>query len=137
MTGVRGGCRKPHNIRRKTGLDIREPCSISKVTYFCVKGPIFWCKVTLGFGKSVKQLKAHRSVRCLSGDVSVQWQGRFKLGAAKFPCSVSVCSIKHFSLHRKDVGCREFVLVNSTIQIISKNRTKILSAFEQSGSRIQ
>jgi hypothetical protein len=33
--------------------------------------------------------------------------------------------------------CREFGLVNSTIQAIWKNRTKIISAFEQKGERIK
>ena len=32
---------------------------------------------------------------------------------------------------------REFGLVNSTIQTIWKSRTKIISAFEQSGTRIK
>jgi hypothetical protein len=32
--------------------------------------------------------------------------------------------------------CREFDLVYSTIQRICKNRTRIISAFEQNGSRI-
>jgi transposase-like protein len=33
--------------------------------------------------------------------------------------------------------CREFGLVNSTTQAIWKNRSKIISAFEQNGSRIK
>jgi hypothetical protein len=33
--------------------------------------------------------------------------------------------------------CREFGLVNSTTQTIWKNRTKIISVFEQNGSRIK
>jgi transposase-like protein len=33
--------------------------------------------------------------------------------------------------------CRAFGLINSTIQMIWKNRTKIISAFEQNGSRIK
>jgi len=33
--------------------------------------------------------------------------------------------------------CREFGLVNSTIQTICKNITKFISAFEQNGSRIK
>ena len=33
--------------------------------------------------------------------------------------------------------CREFGFVNSTIQTICKKRTKIISAFEQNGSRIK
>jgi transposase-like protein len=33
--------------------------------------------------------------------------------------------------------CREFGLINSTTQTIWKNRTKIISAFEQNGSRIK
>jgi len=33
--------------------------------------------------------------------------------------------------------CREFGLVNSTIQTICKNRTKIVSRSEQYGSRIK
>ena len=32
---------------------------------------------------------------------------------------------------------REFVLVNSTVQRICKNRTKVISAFERNGSRIK
>jgi hypothetical protein len=31
--------------------------------------------------------------------------------------------------------CREFGLVSTTIQIICKNRTKIIKAFERKGSR--
>jgi hypothetical protein len=31
--------------------------------------------------------------------------------------------------------CREFGLVNSVIQMICKNRTKIIGAFEWNGSR--
>jgi hypothetical protein len=33
--------------------------------------------------------------------------------------------------------CLEFGLVNSTIQKICKNRTKIIGTFEQNGSRIE
>ena len=33
--------------------------------------------------------------------------------------------------------CREFGFVNSTIQTIRKNRTRIIGAFEQNGSRIK
>jgi transposase-like protein len=33
--------------------------------------------------------------------------------------------------------CREFGLVNSTIRTICKNRTKIISAFDQNGSRVK
>jgi hypothetical protein len=33
--------------------------------------------------------------------------------------------------------CREFGLVNSIIQTILKNETKIISVFEQNGSRIK
>jgi len=33
--------------------------------------------------------------------------------------------------------CREFGLVNSTNQTIWKNRTKIISAFEQNGLRVK
>jgi len=33
--------------------------------------------------------------------------------------------------------CLKFGLVNSTIQKICKNRTKILSEFEQNGSRVK
>jgi len=33
--------------------------------------------------------------------------------------------------------CREFGLVNSTMQTIWKNRSKIISAFERNGSRIK
>jgi len=33
--------------------------------------------------------------------------------------------------------CQEFGLVSSTIQMICKNRTKIIDAFEHNGSRIQ
>jgi hypothetical protein len=33
--------------------------------------------------------------------------------------------------------CREFGLVNSTIQTICKNITKFISAFEQNGSRVK
>jgi hypothetical protein len=33
--------------------------------------------------------------------------------------------------------CQEFCLINSTIQTIWKNRTQIISAFEQNGSRIK
>jgi transposase-like protein len=33
--------------------------------------------------------------------------------------------------------CREFGLINSTTQTIWKNRTKIISAFAQNGSRIK
>jgi len=38
---------------------------------------------------------------------------------------------------RKDNMCREFCLVNSTLQIIWENRTKIISAVEQNGWRIR
>ena len=85
------------------------------------------------------QLKVHGSVRCHSGD-KFRYNGMdvLNLGPRKFRGSDSLCfSIKHFSLHRKDADCREFGLVNSTIQIIWKNKTKIISAFEQSGSRIK
>jgi uncharacterized phage protein gp47/JayE len=34
-------------------------------------------------------------------------------------------------------ACQEFGLVNSTIKMICKNRTKITSAFKQQGSRIK
>jgi hypothetical protein len=33
--------------------------------------------------------------------------------------------------------CRQFGFINSTIQRISENRTKIISAFEQNGPRIK
>jgi hypothetical protein len=33
--------------------------------------------------------------------------------------------------------CLEFGLVNSTIQKICKNRTKVISEFEQNGSRVK
>jgi hypothetical protein len=38
---------------------------------------------------------------------------------------------------KKAYVCREFRLVNSKIQTIWKNRTGIISAFEQNGSRIK
>jgi hypothetical protein len=41
-------------------------------------------------------------------------------------------------MEKKEAGvCRERSIVNSTIQTIWKNRTKIISAFEQNASRIQ
>ena len=38
---------------------------------------------------------------------------------------------------KKDGVCRELGIVNSTIQTNWKNRTRIISAFEQNGSRIK
>ena len=38
---------------------------------------------------------------------------------------------------KKDDMCREFGLANSTIQMICKNRIKIICANERSGSRIK
>ena len=38
---------------------------------------------------------------------------------------------------KKADACLEFGLVNSTIQTMWKNITKIISAFEQNGSRIK
>jgi len=40
-------------------------------------------------------------------------------------------------MEKREAGmCCEFGLVNSVIQMIFKKRTKIISAFEQNGSRI-
>jgi len=39
--------------------------------------------------------------------------------------------------NKKADVCREFGLVNSTMQTIWKNRTKIINAFERNGSRIK
>jgi hypothetical protein len=38
---------------------------------------------------------------------------------------------------KKHDMCREFGLVNSTIQTIRKSRTKIIGAFEQNGSKLK
>jgi hypothetical protein len=86
------------------------------------------------FIKGNMQLKEQSRSDSSQGILLVQWQEHFKRVAAKISCCDSLCySIRHYFLHRKDAGCREFGLINSTIQNICKNRTKIISAFEQSG----